>query len=55
LISQIRQDDKSNVILGKPLSVLPKAELLKPIRNLLHWEPPGGFNTIRSGPAGQKV
>jgi hypothetical protein len=25
-----------NLILGKALSVLPKAELLKPVRNLLH-------------------
>jgi hypothetical protein len=36
LIGQIRQDDEGNVILGKALSVLPEAELLKPIRNLLH-------------------
>jgi hypothetical protein len=25
-----------NLILGKALSVLPKAEFLKPVRNLLH-------------------
>jgi hypothetical protein len=28
-----------NLILGKALSVLPKAELLKPVRNLLHRGP----------------
>jgi hypothetical protein len=36
LVRQIRQDGKVNVILGKTLSVLPKAEPLKPVRNLLH-------------------
>jgi hypothetical protein len=32
-----------NIVLGKPLSVLRKAELPKPIRNLLHWRPPSDF------------
>jgi hypothetical protein len=36
LISQIRQDDKANVVLGKALRVLPETELLKPISDLLH-------------------
>src|SRR5262249_2001175 len=43
LVCQIRQDGETDVILGKPLSVLPKAELLKPIRNLLHQRPPTDF------------
>jgi hypothetical protein len=41
LIGHIRQDDKADVILGKALSVLPEAEFLQPLRNLLHWRPPG--------------
>ena len=36
LVCQIRQNGEANVIFGKPLSILPKAELLKPLRNLLH-------------------
>jgi hypothetical protein len=36
LIGQIRQDDKANVVLGKPQRVLPEAELLKPVSDLLH-------------------
>jgi hypothetical protein len=42
LIGQIRQDDKTNVILGKALSVLSETELLKPVRNLLHRGPSVG-------------
>ena len=34
-----REDGKVNVVLGKALSVLPKTELLKPVRNLLHRGP----------------
>jgi hypothetical protein len=30
------QDSEGNVVLGKALRVLPKADVLKPIRNLLH-------------------
>ena len=30
---------ETHVILGKALSVLPKTELLKPVRNLLHRGP----------------
>jgi hypothetical protein len=36
LICQIRQDDKTNVILGKTPSVLAETEPLKPVCNLLH-------------------
>jgi hypothetical protein len=36
LVCQIRQNGEADVIFGKPLSILPKAELLKPLRNLLH-------------------
>jgi hypothetical protein len=31
-----RSDQKANIVLGKPLGVLPEAELLKPRSNLLH-------------------
>jgi hypothetical protein len=40
LVSQIGQDGKGDVVLGKALSILPETELLKPIRNLLHRRPP---------------
>jgi hypothetical protein len=36
LVGQVMQDRGINSILGKALCVLPKIELLKPIRNLLH-------------------
>ena len=36
LIGQIRQNDKADVVLGKPLRVLPEAELLQPVGDLLH-------------------
>ena len=36
LIGEIRQDDKTNVILGKALRVLSETELLKPAGDLLH-------------------
>jgi hypothetical protein len=36
LIGQIRQDGKADVVLGKPLRVLPEPELFEPVRNLLH-------------------
>ena len=36
LICQIRQDDKTNVILGKTPSVLAETEPLEPVCNLLH-------------------
>jgi hypothetical protein len=39
LITQIRQDDKTNVILGESLSVLREAKLTQPVRDLLHWRP----------------
>ena len=39
LVCQIRQDAKVNVILGKALSVLPKAEFLKPVGDVLHAAP----------------
>jgi hypothetical protein len=36
LVCEIGQDGKADVILGKALPVLPEAELLKPISDLLH-------------------
>ena len=36
LVCQMGQDSEGNVVLGKALRVLPKADVLKPIRNLLH-------------------
>ena len=36
LIGQIRQNDKADVVLSKPLRVLPEAELLQPVGDLLH-------------------
>jgi hypothetical protein len=36
LVGQIGQNRNGDVVLGKALSVLPEAELLQPVRNLLH-------------------
>jgi hypothetical protein len=36
LIGEIGQDGKADIVLGKALRVLPEAELIKPVRNLLH-------------------
>jgi len=36
LVCQMGQDSEGNVVLGKALRVLPKADVLKPVRNLLH-------------------
>jgi hypothetical protein len=36
LVCQMGQDSEGNVVLGKALGVLPKADGLKPVRNLLH-------------------
>jgi hypothetical protein len=36
LVGEIRQDGKADVVFGKPLRVLPEAQLLKPISDLLH-------------------
>ena len=36
LVCQVGQDSEGNVVLGKALRVLPKADVLKPVRNLLH-------------------
>jgi hypothetical protein len=36
LICQILHDHKANVVLGKSLRVLPEAELLQPVSDLLH-------------------
>jgi hypothetical protein len=36
LIREIRQDGKADVVLGKSLSVLPEAEFLQPVSDLLH-------------------
>ena len=35
-IRQIRKHRDIDIVLGEPLGILPKAELLKPLRNLLH-------------------
>ena len=56
LISQISQNDKADVILGKTLSVLPETELLKPVRNLLHRSRAPSFSSMvrsRTGTAKQ--
>jgi hypothetical protein len=39
LISQIKQNGKGNVVLGKAVSVLPETKLLEPFHNLLHRSP----------------
>src|SRR5262249_45319187 len=44
LVCEIGQNLKSDIILDKTLSILPETELLKPIRNLLHRQPPYGFD-----------
>ena len=36
LVRQVGQDSEGNIVLSEALSVLPKPELLKPVRNLLH-------------------
>jgi hypothetical protein len=36
LVCQMGQDSEGDVVLGKALRVLPKADVLKPVRNLLH-------------------
>jgi hypothetical protein len=38
-VGQVRQYRNVDVILGKALRVLPEAELLKPISDLLHCAP----------------
>jgi hypothetical protein len=40
LIGQIRQDEKANIVLGKPLRVLSETELVEPVRDLLHCGAP---------------
>jgi hypothetical protein len=40
LIGQIRQDEKANILLGKPLRVLSETELVEPVRDLLHCSAP---------------
>jgi hypothetical protein len=40
LIGQIRQDEKANFLLGKPLRVLSETELVEPVCDLLHWGAP---------------
>ena len=53
LVCQIRQNGETNVILGESLSVSPKAERLKPVRNLLHRGPYKVKVTRAPGPAEQ--
>jgi hypothetical protein len=40
LIGQIRQDEKANIVLGKPLRVLSESELVEPVHDLLHCGAP---------------
>ena len=51
LISQIRQDDKADVVLGKSLGVLSESELLKPVSDLLHCGGAPGYraSSARAG------
>src|SRR5271169_38605 len=53
LVCQFRQDAKTNVILGKALSVLPETELFEPVRNRLHRGRPAdlSWRTGATGPA----
>ena len=39
VVGQVTQKIEINIILGKPLSVLPETELFEPVRNLLHRRP----------------
>src|SRR5271166_4948027 len=43
LIGKVGEYGNVNLVLGKALSVLPKAEVLKPVRNLLHRGPSAGY------------
>jgi hypothetical protein len=43
LIGQIRQDEKANILLGKPLRVLSETELVEPVRDLLHCGAPSHY------------
>jgi hypothetical protein len=47
LIGQIRQDEKANIVLGKPLRVLSETEPFEPVRNLL----PNGLAPLLHTPA----
>ena len=47
LICQIRQDDKTDVVLSKALRVLSEVELLKPFGDLLHRAAPRISGFIR--------
>ena len=51
LISQIRQDDEANVILGKSLSVLPETKLPSQSATCCIRGRPTDLPVIRSGPA----
>jgi hypothetical protein len=44
----MKEGRETNSVFGKTLTVLGHAELFEPIRNPVA---PGGFNSIRSGPA----
>jgi hypothetical protein len=48
LIRQITENAAIDVIFGKALGGLGHVELLEPVRNLLHPQPPYGFDAIRS-------
>src|SRR5580704_15370214 len=47
LLAKMREYGNINLILGKPLSVLPETELFQPVRNLLHRGP---FSPVYRGP-----
>ena len=54
LIGKMREYGNVNLILSEALSVLPKTELLKPVRNLLASRLPAGVickAVIREAPA----
>jgi hypothetical protein len=47
LVGQVSQDGKIDVVISKMLSVLPKTELPKPIRNLLQRGSASGGLRVR--------
>src|SRR5215472_7436874 len=47
LIGQVTQDREIDMVLGKALCVLGHAEVVEPIRNLLHAGPPRGLSNRR--------
>jgi hypothetical protein len=54
LISQIRQDDKTDVIFGKALGVFSEPELLQPVGDLLHRSSAPDYRASSLSPAAPK-